>query len=163
MSLHHFKNNSIIIIIIIISLIQDEFLGLVPLVRTYINSIDIDMDTRCTIMQYLKFISMRASGKEEKVREEPSSAVTSPSLPFVPSLFPHSFTLSIIWYIGKLMTTASWIRQFLTSHSDYKQDSVISEKMSFDLIKKMKGISEGTVSCPELIGSLKSHSSAEMV
>ena len=42
---------------------QDEFPGLIPLVRMYVNSIDIDVDTRCTVMQYLRLISRRASGK----------------------------------------------------------------------------------------------------
>ena len=41
---------------------QDEFPGLIPLVRMYVNSIDIDIDTRCTVMQYLRLISKRASG-----------------------------------------------------------------------------------------------------
>ena len=44
--------------------LQDEFPGLIPLVRMYVNSIDVDVDTRCTIMQYLKLISKRASGEE---------------------------------------------------------------------------------------------------
>ena len=42
---------------------QDEFPGLIPLVRMYVNSIDIDVDTRCTVMQYLRLIAKRASGK----------------------------------------------------------------------------------------------------
>jgi len=29
----------------------------------YINSIDVDVDTQCTILQYLQFISKRASGE----------------------------------------------------------------------------------------------------
>ena len=29
----------------------------------YVNSIDIDVDTRCTILQYLRLISKRASGE----------------------------------------------------------------------------------------------------
>lgn len=41
---------------------QDEFPGLLPLVRMYVNSVDIDVDTRCTILQYLRFISKKASG-----------------------------------------------------------------------------------------------------
>lgn len=41
---------------------KDEFPGVIPLVRMYVNSIDIDVDTRCTIMQYLRFISRKASG-----------------------------------------------------------------------------------------------------
>ena len=54
------------------------------------------------------------------------------------------------------MTTASWIRQFLTSHPAYQQDSVVTDEMTFDLIKRMKEISEGTSPCPELTGKLKS-------
>lgn len=43
---------------------------------------DVDADTHCTIQQYLKFISRRAS--------------------------------------GEILTTASWIRKFVTEHPDYK-------------------------------------------
>ena len=42
---------------------QDEFPGLLPLINMYMDSIEIDVDTRCTILQYLKLISMRASGE----------------------------------------------------------------------------------------------------
>ena len=41
---------------------QDGFPGLIPLIRMYLNSINIDVDTRCTIRQYLSLISQRASG-----------------------------------------------------------------------------------------------------
>jgi glutamate--cysteine ligase catalytic subunit len=97
---------------------KDEFPGLIPLVRMYVNSIDMDVDTRCTVMQYLRLISKRAS--------------------------------------GELMTTATWIRHFLTSHPLYKQDSVVTEEMTFDLIQRMREISEGTSPCPELTGKLLS-------
>ena len=36
---------------------------------------------------------------------------------------------------GTSPTTAAWIRRFIQQHPDYKQDSVVSEKVSFDLIK----------------------------
>ena len=52
------------------------------------------------------------------------------------------------------MTTAMWIRHFLTSHPLYKQDSVVTEEMTFDLIKRMQDISEGVAPCPELTGKL---------
>ena len=42
---------------------QDEFPGLIPLVRMYVNSIEMDVDTRCAVMQYLRLISKRASGE----------------------------------------------------------------------------------------------------
>ncbi len=53
---------------------------------------------------------------------------------------------------GELMTTASWIRHFVATHPDYRHDSVVSEKVTFDLMKQIKEISEGTVACPELTG-----------
>ncbi|KAH9508373.1 hypothetical protein Btru_050936 [Bulinus truncatus] len=42
---------------------KGDFPGLLPLINLYMDSIEIDVDTRCTITQYLKLISMRASGK----------------------------------------------------------------------------------------------------
>ncbi|GFO40403.1 glutamate--cysteine ligase catalytic subunit [Plakobranchus ocellatus] len=44
---------------------KDEFPGLVPLINLYLQSIEVDVDTRCTITQYLKLISLRASGELE--------------------------------------------------------------------------------------------------
>ena len=52
------------------------------------------------------------------------------------------------------MTTAKWIRRFLTSHPLYKRDSVVTEEMTYDLVKRMKDISEGVAPCPELTGKL---------
>ena len=54
----------------------------------------------------------------------------------------------------ELMTGARWIRHYLTSHPLYKEDSVVSEEMTYDLIKRMIEISKGTVPCPELTGKL---------
>lgn len=39
-----------------------EFPGLIPLINSYLNGMDVDADTHCTIQQYLKFIQKRASG-----------------------------------------------------------------------------------------------------
>lgn len=97
---------------------KDEFPGLIPLVRMYVNSIDIDVDTRCTVMQYLRLISKKAS--------------------------------------GELMTTATWIRNFVTTHPHYKKDSVVTEEMTYDLVKRMQEISEGGEPCTELTGKLLS-------
>ena len=41
---------------------QEGFYGLVPLVRMYVDSVDMDVDTRCTVLRYLSFISKKASG-----------------------------------------------------------------------------------------------------
>ena len=54
------------------------------------------------------------------------------------------------------MTTAGWIRQFVLAHPDYKHDSAVSDKITYDLTQRMKDISEGAVPCPELLGTLAS-------
>lgn len=38
---------------------EGGFLGLIPLIRQFLDSADIDVDTRCSITQYLNFISVR--------------------------------------------------------------------------------------------------------
>ncbi|XP_054157721.1 glutamate--cysteine ligase catalytic subunit-like [Oppia nitens] len=40
-----------------------QFPGLVPLLKHYLSSIELDVDTQCTIQQYLNLIANRASGK----------------------------------------------------------------------------------------------------
>ncbi|EDS36750.1 glutamate-cysteine ligase [Culex quinquefasciatus] len=91
------------------------FPGLVPLINSYLGSMDVDADTHCTIQQYLKLIQKRAS--------------------------------------GELLTTASWIRKEITEHEEYKHDSVVSERICYDLLKKGKDIQDGIRPCPELLGA----------
>uniref|UniRef100_A0A915D7R7 Glutamate--cysteine ligase n=1 Tax=Ditylenchus dipsaci TaxID=166011 RepID=A0A915D7R7_9BILA len=40
-----------------------EFPGLIPLIRQFLDGADVDVDTRCTITQYLTFIQKRATGE----------------------------------------------------------------------------------------------------
>lgn len=94
---------------------KDSFPGLIPLIHSYLGSMDVDADTHCTIQQYLKLIQQRAS--------------------------------------GDLLTTATWIRQEVVNHPDYKQDSVVTEKINYDLLKKASEIQEGLRLCPELLGN----------
>ncbi|XP_055644296.1 glutamate--cysteine ligase [Toxorhynchites rutilus septentrionalis] len=94
---------------------EGGFPGLVPLIHSYLGSMDVDADTHCTIQQYLKLIQKRAS--------------------------------------GELLTTASWIRKEITGHQDYRQDSVVSERICYDLLRKAKDIQDGVRSCPELLGA----------
>lgn len=101
-----------------------EFPGLIPLIRTFVSSMDVDVDTQCTMQQYLNLIQKRAS--------------------------------------GELMTTASWIRKFVTTHPDYKQDSVVSERINYDLLSQMSTIQQGTVGCPELFGTSISKTKANI-
>lgn len=93
---------------------KGTFPGLVPLIHSYLGSMDVDADTHCTIQQYLKFIQKRAS--------------------------------------GEILTTASWIRKEILNHPEYKKDSIVTEKINYDLLKTAKEIQEGLRSCPELLG-----------
>ncbi|KAL0281438.1 UNVERIFIED_CONTAM: hypothetical protein PYX00_002425 [Menopon gallinae] len=58
---------------------------------------------------------------------------------------------------GELKTAASYLREFVAMHPDYKKDSYISEKINYDLMKRIMDIQTGNVMCPELLGiSIKS-------
>jgi glutamate--cysteine ligase catalytic subunit len=53
------------------------------------------------------------------------------------------------------MTPATWIRQFVQSHPDYKHDSVVSPSIAYDLMIACKEIGEGERPCPEILGDVK--------
>ncbi|KAG0067174.1 hypothetical protein BGZ92_005175, partial [Podila epicladia] len=89
--------------------------GLLGLVNNYLNTLNIDIETRCEISKYLELIKKRAN--------------------------------------GTLMTAASWMRQFVQNHPEYKQDSVVSEKINYDMVKMIEKINNGEVIVPELLGS----------
>ncbi|KAF9118819.1 hypothetical protein BGW39_000844 [Mortierella sp. 14UC] len=91
------------------------FPGLLGLVNNYLNTLNIDIETRCEISKYLELIKKRAN--------------------------------------GTLMTAASWTRHFVQSHPDYKQDSVVSDKINYDLVKMVEKINKGEVQVPELLGT----------
>lgn len=74
-----------------------SFPGLIPLVESYLSSINVDVETRCELMQYLTLIRRRAD--------------------------------------GSLWTAARWMRHFVGRHPDYKKDSVVSSKITYDLVK----------------------------
>ncbi|XP_075718072.1 glutamate--cysteine ligase catalytic subunit [Rhinoderma darwinii] len=90
------------------------FPGLLPILNSYLENMEVDVDTRCTILNYLKLIKKRAS--------------------------------------GELMTAARWMREFVSNHPDYKQDSVITDQMNYDLIVTCNQIANEQTSCPELLG-----------
>ena len=54
------------------------------------------------------------------------------------------------------MTTAGYLRKCVHDHPDYKKDSAVSDKIAYDLLLRLKEISEGKVDCPKLIGTLAS-------
>uniref|UniRef100_A0A8C2E8L7 Glutamate--cysteine ligase n=1 Tax=Cyprinus carpio TaxID=7962 RepID=A0A8C2E8L7_CYPCA len=93
---------------------EGVFHGLIPMLNCYLENMEVDVDTRCTILNYLKLIKKRAS--------------------------------------GELMTMAKWMREFVAKHPQYKQDSVITDKINYDLLHKCDRIAKGVEKCPELIG-----------
>uniref|UniRef100_A0AAR2IUS7 Glutamate--cysteine ligase n=1 Tax=Pygocentrus nattereri TaxID=42514 RepID=A0AAR2IUS7_PYGNA len=93
---------------------EGVFQGLIPILNCYLDNIEVDVDTRCTILNYLKLIKRRAS--------------------------------------GELMTMAKWMREFVAKHPHYKQDSIITNKINYDLLRKCDRIAKGQEGCPELIG-----------
>lgn len=51
------------------------------------------------------------------------------------------------------MTMAKWMREFVAKHPQYKQDSVLTDKINYDLFQKCDKIAKGEEQCPELIGN----------
>lgn len=62
---------------------------------------------------------------------------------------------------GNLLTTASWIRKEVLNHPDYKNDSLVTDKINYDLLKKAKKIQEGLLPCNELIGCFTNSKTSE--
>jgi len=53
---------------------------------------------------------------------------------------------------GELMTTSKWLREFVTSHPAYKNDSVISEEINYDLLRRVSKLQNEP--CSQLVGSI---------
>lgn len=45
-----------------------------------------------------------------------------------------SYIANSLCFVGSLLTAATWIRNFVQSHPDYKQDSVVSQEINYDLL-----------------------------
>lgn len=56
---------------------------------------------------------------------------------------------------GELLTPATWMRQYVERHPEYKQDSVLTQAIAKDLLKTCHGIGVGEISCPEVLGVVK--------
>lgn len=87
---------------------NDEYIGLLPLVRDYLkspHSEPLPEKVSNKVNQYLDLLSKRAS--------------------------------------GELDTAATWIRKFINSHPDYKHDSIVTEKINFDLVTAINKIGSG--------------------
>jgi glutamate--cysteine ligase catalytic subunit len=78
------------------------FPGLIPLVESYLDSVNVDVETRCELARYLALIRGRAD--------------------------------------GTLWTAAKWMRHFVRDHAGYRRDSVVSERIAYDLVKAAERI-----------------------
>ena len=56
-------------------------------------------------------------------------------------------------FSGTYQTMASYMRNYICSHSDYKKDSRVSETIMYDLSVHLDKVSQGKVGCPSLFGS----------
>lgn len=54
---------------------------------------------------------------------------------------------------GSLLTDAQWMRQFVLGHRDYKQNSIVSDDIQYDLLWKIAQIANGNEFCPFLFES----------
>ncbi|KAF8222928.1 glutamate-cysteine ligase catalytic subunit [Tricholoma matsutake] len=52
---------------------------------------------------------------------------------------------------GSLQTPATWIRNFVRSHPDYKYDSVVSQETNYDLLVAIDEIERGVRCAPDLL------------
>lgn len=96
----------------------DNFPGLMGVVNAYLNSLNVDVCTKCDLRKYLDLIKYRAKG-----------------------MSLHAYMLFILLQmlietnLGDLVTPATWIRRFITSHPTYKKDSIVNDEINYDLVK----------------------------
>lgn len=55
---------------------------------------------------------------------------------------------------GELQTPAKWMRNFVREHPEYKQDSVVTQGIAYDLMKACDEIGRGVRQCPEILGEV---------
>eukprot|EP00039_Didymoeca_costata_P005681 m.83594 g.83594 ORF g.83594 m.83594 type:complete len:731 (-) comp12929_c0_seq3:713-2905(-) len=56
---------------------------------------------------------------------------------------------------GELLTGAGWIRKFVQEHAAYKQDSIVSEEIAYDLMMACHEIGLGIRPCAQLLGDVR--------
>ncbi|XP_072765460.1 glutamate--cysteine ligase isoform X2 [Anoplolepis gracilipes] len=64
---------------------------------------------------------------------------------------------------GELLTTAAWLRKEVTSHPEYKHDAIITQRINYDLLKKIHNIVSNDMSCPELLGQCISSKTTDTI
>ena len=102
----------------------------------YLESLNIDIKSKCILGKYLRFVSKKAEGMFFLFLKKKFFLVVVGFLK-KPS---HNF-----YHIGKLPTTAKWIRNFVQNHPKYNHDSVVSQEINYDLIRMVEKIQNGQV------------------
>ncbi|CAH2068772.1 unnamed protein product, partial [Iphiclides podalirius] len=54
---------------------------------------------------------------------------------------------------NEISTMATWMREFVTTHPKYQKDSIVTDKINYDLLKTAHGIQTGKIPAPTLLGS----------
>jgi glutamate--cysteine ligase catalytic subunit len=94
---------------------DENFIGLIKMIKIYLDTINISKETRKIVENYLNFLSKRAS--------------------------------------GELITPATWIRNFVQNHPEYKQDSIVTPKINYDLMKTIDQIGSEQLYPMDLLGN----------
>ena len=55
---------------------------------------------------------------------------------------------------GEFITTATWMRNFVMNHPEYKHDSVVTQRINYDLLEACHQLAEGELEVPELLPPL---------
>jgi len=55
---------------------------------------------------------------------------------------------------GELITTATWLRNYVRKHPAYKGDSIVNDEIAYDLVKTCTDIGLGKIHVPELLGDV---------
>jgi glutamate--cysteine ligase catalytic subunit len=53
---------------------------------------------------------------------------------------------------GELQTPAQWMRSIVTSHPDYKKDSIVPQSVAAELVRACVDVAEGRRQAPALLG-----------
>jgi len=91
----------------------EAFPGLIGLVESYIDTLDLSKTEQLKISSYLDLVRRRAN--------------------------------------GSLKTPATWIRDFVRSHPEYKFDSAVSKEINYDLVVAIDEIERGVRRAPDLL------------
>ena len=87
--------------------------GLLPLVHSYLDSLNMSETERQRLNRYLDLVAMRVD--------------------------------------GRLMSTATYIRQFVQQHPAYRRDSVVSDEINYDLLCTLDRIERGECEVPDFM------------